>query len=159
MYMFFFQSTAKQWPNGKTTPYGQTIDERFCSFMAIMSDLAGDRLLPAAVKWPRIFDNAPTSKWHLIPAQPTQHTNLPGNKLVYDCKHEAVMARYFGQNLLSTTDALTGYLKDGAVSVPVPEGSSQGLHPRFTTTAREAMEAKLDVPEYDTAMVYLWDNG
>ena len=69
------------------------------------------------------------------------------------------MARYFGQNLLSTADALTGYLKDRAVSVPVPEGSSQGLRPRFTTTAREATEEKLDVPEYDTAMVYLWDNG
>ncbi len=39
--MFFFQSTPMQWPNGKTTPYGQTIDEQFCSFMVIMSDLGG----------------------------------------------------------------------------------------------------------------------
>ncbi len=157
--MFFFQSTAKQWPNGKTTPYGQTIDERFCSFTAIMSDLAGDRLLLAAVKWPRIFDEAPASKWHLILAELTQRTNLPGDKLVYASKREAVMARYFGQNLLSAADALTGYLQDGAVSVPVPEGSSQGLHPKFTTAAREAMEKKLGVPEYDATIKYLEDNG
>ncbi len=69
------------------------------------------------------------------------------------------MARYFGRNLLSAADALTGYLKDGAVSVPVPEGSSQGLCPRFTTAAREATKEKLNVPEYDTAMAYLRDNG
>ncbi len=68
------------------------------------------------------------------------------------------MARYFGQNLLSATDALTGYLKDRAVSVPVPEGSSQGLRPRFTIAAREAMKKKLDVPEYDATMAYLGDN-
>ncbi len=111
------------------------------------------------MKWPKIFDDAPASKWHLIPDQPNQCTNLPDDKLVYDCKHEAVMARYFGQNLPLAADALTGYLKDGAVSVPCPKGSSQGLHPRFTLVARKAMEEKLGVAEYDAAMVYLMDNG
>ncbi len=160
MYMFFFQSTAKSsWPNSKTTPYAQMIDKRFCSFTAIMSDLGGDRLLLAAVKWLRICDEAPAPKWHLIPGEATQHTNIPGDKLVYASKREALMARYFGQNLLSAAGALTGYLKDGAVSVPVPEGSLQGLRPKFTTAARKATEEKLGVPEYDASMKYLEDKG
>ncbi len=69
------------------------------------------------------------------------------------------MARYFGQNLLSAADALTGYLQDRAVSVPVPKGSSQGLHPKFTIAASKATKKKLDVPEYDAAMAYLGDKG
>ncbi len=140
-------------------PYGQTIDERFCSFTAIMSDLGGDRLLPVAVKWLKIFDDAHMSKWHLIPAQPNQRKNLPDHKLVYDGKREAVFARYFGQNLLLATGALLGELIDRAVSVPVPKGSLQGLHPRFTLSAREATKEKLDVAEYNAAMAYLKDNG
>ncbi len=69
------------------------------------------------------------------------------------------MARYFGQNLLSAAGALTGHLKDGAVSVPVPEGSSQGLRPKFTTAARKGTKEKLGVPEYNASMKYLEDNG
>ncbi len=107
-----------------------------------------------AVKWPKIFKDACDSKWHLIPTQPNQRTNLPEHKLVYDCKCEAVFARYFGQNLLLAAGALSGELIDGAVSVPVPEGSSQGLHPKFTLAAREAMKEELDVAEYDAAMAY-----
>ncbi len=144
MYMLFFQSTGKSsWPNGKTTSYAQTIDERFCLFTAIMSDLPRDRLLPAAVKWPRICDETPPTKWHLIPGQPNKHDNILGDKLAYASKWEALMARYFGQNLLSATGALTGYLEDGAVSVPVPAGSSQGLRHKFTTAARKATKEKL----------------
>ena len=124
-----------------------------------MSDLGGHRLLPAAVKWLKIFDNAPISKWHLIPAQPNQCTNLPEDKFVYDSKCEAVLARYFGNNLLLAAGALSGDLIDRAVSVPVPEGSSQGLRPKFTLAAREATKEKLDVAEYDAAMVYLKEQG
>ncbi len=112
-----------------------------------------------AVKWPKIFDNAPVSKWHLIPAQPNQHTNLPEDKFVYDSKREAVLARYFGNNLLLATGALSGDLIDGAVSVPVPKGSSQGLRPKFTLAAREATKEMLDVAEYDAAMAYLKEQG
>ena len=119
----------------------------------------GDRLLLAAVKWPKIFDNAPDSKWHLIPTQPNQRTNLPEDKLVYSCKREAVFARYFGQNLLLAAGTLSGDLIDGAVSVPVPEGSSQGLRPKFTTAARAATMDVLHVDEYDATMAYLKDQG
>ncbi len=135
------------------------IDERFCSFTAIMSDLGGDQLLPVAVKWPKIFDEARESKWHLIPASPNQCKNLPDEKLQYDCKCEALFARYFAQNLLLATGALNGEIQDGGVAVPVPEGSSQGLHPKFTRAARAATEEKFDVAEYDAEMAYLKDNG
>ncbi len=111
------------------------------------------------MKWPKIFDNARTSKWYLIPTQPNQRTNLPDHKLVYDCKREAVFARYFGQNLLLAAGALSGELIDGAVSVPVPEGSSQGLRPKFTLAVREATKEELDVAEYDVAMAYLKEQG
>ncbi len=74
---------------------------------------------------------------------------------MYNCKREAVITRYFGQNLLSAACALSGNLKDGAVSVPVAEGSSQGLCPEFTTAAREATKEKLHVAEYNTTVAYL----
>ena len=111
------------------------------------------------MKWPKIFDDAPDSKWHLFPAQPNQRTNLPEHKLVYDCKHEAVFARYFGQNLLLAASALSGELIDGAVSVPVPKGSSQGLRPKFTHAAREATKEELHVDEYDATMACLKEQG
>ncbi len=89
--------------------------------MAIMSDLTRDRLLPAAVKWPKIFDSARESKWHLIPHAPDQCTNLPHKKLLYDCKHEALFARYFATNLLMSARALDGELKDRGVLVDCTE--------------------------------------
>ena len=78
---------------------------------------------------------------------------------MYESKREAVLARYFGKNLLLAAGALSGHLIDGAVSVPVPEGSSQGLRPKFTTTARAATEEEFDGDDYDAQMAYLKDKG
>ncbi len=124
-----------------------------------MSDLGGDRLLPAAVKWPRIFEEARESKWHLIPASPNQRKNLPDEKLLYDCKRKALFARYFAQNLLLAAGALNGEVQDGNVAVPIPKGSSQGLRPKFTSAVREATEEKFDVDDLDAQMEYLEENG
>ncbi len=111
------------------------------------------------MKWPKIFDNAHKSKWHLIPATPNQRTNLPQEKLLYDCKHEALFARYFAQNLLKAAGALTGELKDGCVSVPVCEGSLQELRPKFTCAVRAATKEEFHVAEYNAEMAYLKDKG
>ncbi len=54
---------------------------------------------------------------------------------------------------------LDGELKDGGVAVPCPEGSLQGLHPKFTWAARKAMEEEFDEDDYDTQMAYLKDKG
>ncbi len=124
-----------------------------------MSDKTGDRLLPAAVKWPKIFDTACESKWHLIPCVPDQHTNLPAGKLLYDCQREAVFARYFAKNLLMATRALKGELQDRGVAVPTCTGSSQGLCMQFTHAARDATKEKEDVAEYDDQMAYLSGKG
>ncbi len=78
---------------------------------------------------------------------------------MYNCKREAVFTRYFGQNLLLAAGALSGDLIDGAVSVPVPKGSSQGLRPEFTTAARAATKDVLHVDEYDAAVAYLKEQG
>ncbi len=120
-----------------------------------MSDLTRDRLLPAAVKWPKIFDSAHESKWHLIPRAPDQCTNLPQEKLLYDCKREALFARYFATNLLMAACALDGELQDGGVAVPRCAGSSQGLCPKFTHAARKATKDKFGVDDYDDEMAYL----
>ncbi len=127
--------------------------------MAIMSDLTGDRLLPAAVKWPKIFNGACESKWHLILRVPDQHTNLPEEKLLYDCKCEALFARYFATNLLMAACALDGELQDRGVAVPSCTGSSQGLCPKFTRAARKATKDKFGVDDYDNKMEYLMCNG
>ncbi len=111
------------------------------------------------MKWPKIFADACESKWHLIPGSLNQCTNLPHEKLLYDCKCEALFARYFAQNLLMAAGALDGELKDGGVAVPCPDGSSQGLRPRFTCAARKATEEKFDVDDYDTQMAYLKAKG
>ncbi len=97
-----------------------------------MSDHTRDRLLPAAVTWPKVFAGAPESKWHLIPLVPDENANLCPGSLVYECKCEAVLARYFARNLLMAASALRGTLDDGGVSVPVATGSSQGLRLEFT---------------------------
>ncbi len=154
------QSTS-QWPNGKTKQYAQTVDKHFCSFTAIMSDHDDkpENLLPAAVRWPKIFGHALASKWHLIPAKPTQCDNLREDQLVYATECEAVLARYFGQNLLFAATALTGVFEDGNTSVPVPSASSQNLRTSFTKAASKAAKELLKVPEYDTNMKYLKDNG
>ncbi len=124
-----------------------------------MSDLTGDRLLPAAVKWPKIFDSARESKWHLISRAPDQCTNLPQEKLLYYCKREALFARYFAMNLLMAASALDGELKDGGVTVPCCNSSLQGLRPKFTRAARKAMEDKFGVDDYDNHMAYLTAKG
>ncbi len=124
-----------------------------------MSDLTGDQLLPAAVKWPKIFADAHESKWHLIPHALDQCTNLPHKKLLYNCKHEALFARYFATNLLMAAHALDGELKDGGVAVPCCDGSLQGLRPKFTRAVRKATEEKFGVDDYDDHMVYLTAKG
>ncbi len=78
---------------------------------------------------------------------------------MYESKREAVLARYFGKNLLLAAGTLSGHLIDRAVSVPVPEGSSQGLRPKFTTAARAATEEDFDEDDYNAQMVYLKDKG
>ena len=124
-----------------------------------MSDQPGDRLLPVAVKWPKIFSDAPELKWHLIPRVPDQHANLPAGKLLYDCKREAIFARYFAKNLLMAASALDGVLADWGVTVPSCTSSSQGLHLKFMSAAREATTEKEGVAEYDDEMEYLLGNG
>ncbi len=61
--------------------------------------------------------------------------------------------RYFCRNLLLATEKLSGAMEDGAFSVPVPTGSSQGLHPQLMEEAR-AM-TKETVPGYDMEVTYL----
>ncbi len=88
-----------------------------------------------------------------------QHTNLPAGKLLYDCKREAVFARYLAKNLLIAASTLDGELQDRGVAVPNCTGSLQGLHPKFTHAAREQTMVKEHVDEYDDQMEYLLGNS
>ncbi len=79
--------------------------------------------------------------------------------LLYDCKHEAVFARYFSKNLLMAAHTLDSELQDRGVAVPSCTSSSQGLHPNFRCAVRKVTMDEENVDDIDDEMVYLTGNG
>ncbi len=153
---FLFQAVS--WPNGMDKPYLETIDLRFCSFTAIIaSHKTGDKMLPAAVKWRPINDCVPTPKWHIIPSPTSDNVNLSGQAMVYDTQREALLARYFCNNLLRAIEHLTGEMEESGCTVLVPISSSQGLREQLTKDARLLIADP--VPGLEGEVQYLKDKN
>ena len=96
--------------------------------------------------------------WHVIPSAMADEVNLIGSDCEFSNEKEAVLARYFCQNVIKTMGSLSRVLQDGMWEVPVTVDCSQGLRRELTEKARDFVALE-SLPGCKTTMQDMKDAG